>query len=225
MNERPDFQAESCPQRLALRDDGYLPLERYAAIGDGRSIALCGADGSIDWWCVPEMDSPPLFDRLLSPEEGGFFSLAPDLPFRVQQRYRHDGNVHETLFTTESGQALLVESLNSGSAGRLPWTELARRVDGVAGTMRFRFALRLGTMGNSVSPYLTHSAHGTVLHAGEILGALRHSANVTLVSEEDGLLTGHLTVAPGERGLLGLVIGKNEPLVARGLLPIGNFIN
>ena len=64
-----------------LRDaDGFLDLENYAALGDGRSVALSGADGAIDWWCVPNMDSPPLFDRLLDGERGGSFSITPVEP-------------------------------------------------------------------------------------------------------------------------------------------------
>ena len=56
---------------LPLRDpDGYLPLDRFRALGDGRAVVLSGADGSIDWWCVPNMDSPALFDRLLDGELG-----------------------------------------------------------------------------------------------------------------------------------------------------------
>ena len=66
------------PIRRPQRDpQGYLPLEAYAALGDGRSGALTGWDGSIDWWRVPNMDSPLLFDRLLSPTEGGYFSITP----------------------------------------------------------------------------------------------------------------------------------------------------
>ncbi|MET0240783.1 MAG: trehalase-like domain-containing protein, partial [Sphingobium sp.] len=139
--EAPPAKQKTARER-GKRTDGFLPLEDYAALGDGRSVALSGADGSIDWWCVPNLDSPPLFDRLLSAQEGGCFIIAPDAPFTAEQRYLPGSNVHETIFTTASGKAVLTESLNSSTAGRLPWCELARRVEGVEGSVRFRFLLR-----------------------------------------------------------------------------------
>ena len=57
-----------------LRQSGFLPLDRYAALGDGLSVALVGADGSIDWWCPASIDGAPLFDRILDPDEGGRFA-------------------------------------------------------------------------------------------------------------------------------------------------------
>ena len=70
------------PDRAEL---GYLPLCAYAALGDGRSVALSGADGSIDWWCVPNLDSPPMFDRLLAEDVGGSFAITPVEPFSVER--------------------------------------------------------------------------------------------------------------------------------------------
>ncbi|MGA1834736.1 trehalase-like domain-containing protein [Rhizobium wenxiniae] len=67
------------------RSGGFLPLEHYAAIGEGRSVALVGADGSIDWWCAPDMGSPPLFNRLHD-ADGGRFSLTPVEPFAIERQ-------------------------------------------------------------------------------------------------------------------------------------------
>ena len=136
-------------QQPGQREDGFLPLEDYGALGEGRSVALSGADGSIDWWCVPNMDSPPLFDRLLDAEAGGCFVIAPDAPFRAERRYREDSNVLETRFVTDTGTATLVESLNSGTAGRLPWAELARRVEGLEGRVGFSLEMRPGRRANA----------------------------------------------------------------------------
>lgn len=195
------------------RTDGFLPLEDYAALGDGRSVALSGADGSIDWWCAPNLDSPPLFDRLLSPEKGGCFVIAPEGPFTARQRYLPGSNVHETVFTTADGEAALVESLNSSTAGRLPWCELARRVEGRKGIVRFRFLLRVGTRADTVAPYLTDTAHGVLFHAGTLAGSLRRSEGVTITREEDRETEGSFTVRQGTRETLAIVAGENEPLV------------
>ena len=195
------------------RIDGFLALRDYAALGDGRSVALSGADGSIDWWCVPNMDSPPLFDRLLSPDEGGRFAITPDEPFTVERRYRDGSNVHETIFTTASGRAKIVEGINSGSAGRLPWCELARRIEGLDGHVRFTADIRIGTRAQTCNPYLVPNPNGTVFHAGAVLGLILRSDGVAVEIEEDIGFRASFGVGQGQTEWLAIVAGEDEPLV------------
>ena len=192
---------------------GWLALEAYAALGDGRSVALIGLDGSIDWWCVPHMDSPPLFDRILAPCSGGFFAITPRESFTAERRYRPDSNVLETLLITESGRVRLTESLNSGPAGRLPWAELARRIECLEGHVDLDIAIDFGTQADTVSPYLAANDNGCVFHAGDILGMFLHDDRLQLERKDDMGVRAFLRLAQGERSVMAMIAGRNEPLV------------
>jgi GH15 family glucan-1,4-alpha-glucosidase len=207
------------------REDGYLPLEDYGALGEGRSVALSGADGSIDWWCVPNLDSQPLFDRLLDPEDGGRFVIQPEGAFTVERQYRHESNVLETVFTTpEGGRAKLTESMNSGNAGRLPWAELARRVEGLDGTVAFRVEMRPGRRADGASPYQSRIGNHDVFHVQRVLGLFLTSDGIICERTDEAVL-GRFTVSPGSREVLAIVAGEDEPLVVPPLANIDSRID
>lgn len=202
------------------RDGDWLPLDQYAAIGDGRSVALVGADGSIDWWCVPNLDSAAFFDRLLAGEDGGRLSMAPAGPFTVERGYRPGSNVLEQVFSTASGRARVTYSLNSGPSGRLPWSELAHRVEGLDGTVEFGIELRPGRRLGQANPWREPSPHGDVLHLDGTVSALRASGDVERLIEDDGRVAARLVTQDGSRSVLALLASANEPLILPPLAAI-----
>ena len=84
-------------------DPGYLPIEHYGAIGNMRSVALVGLNGSIDWCCFPEIDFPSVFAALLDRRRGGRFRVAPVGARRGRQEYLERTNVLQTTAEVEGG--------------------------------------------------------------------------------------------------------------------------
>src|SRR5579872_3728261 len=119
------------PRRL----DGYAPIRDYAAVGDGESATLVALDGAVDWLCLPRHDSEPAFGALLDAGAGGSFTLCPAEPFRAERRYVPDTNVLETTFSTSSGAVRVTDAMTLDEGAVLPWRELARRVEGLSGSV------------------------------------------------------------------------------------------
>ncbi len=54
----------------------YQPIQNYGIIGNMRTAALVGMNGSIDWFCFPHFDSPSVFAAILDDVKGGRFEIA-----------------------------------------------------------------------------------------------------------------------------------------------------
>ncbi|GAA4308634.1 glycoside hydrolase family 15 protein [Klenkia terrae] len=190
---------------------GYADLRSYAAVGDGRTVALVARDGRIDWLPLPTMDGPPVFAALLDAENGGCIELCPVEPFTTTREYVAHTNVLTTTFSTASGSVRVTDALNTGVAGRLPWSELGRRVEGLSGTVAMRAAVRPGTCLNTVSPWVHRTTHGPVLRVDGLTLAVR-TLGADAVEVGDQRIDITYTTTPGSRALLGLVATEREPL-------------
>ena len=83
---------------------GYLPIENYGIIGNMRTVALVGINGSIDWLCLPRIDSPSVFASVLDDKKGGYFKIAPvGQGASEKQLYWPETNVLITRFLSPDG--------------------------------------------------------------------------------------------------------------------------
>ncbi len=168
-------------------------IEDYALIGDCRSAGLVGRDGSLDWLCFPRFDSPACFAALLGSPENGRWSLAPsDAVQKVERSYQGDTLVLETRYTTDSGEAAVVDCMTI--KGVQP--EVVRMVVGLRGSVRMRslFAPRFDYGG--ALPWVRPESDGVLAVSGPDSLHLRAPTPLEIV---DWSALAEFEVAEGER--------------------------
>ncbi|HWR50681.1 MAG TPA: glycoside hydrolase family 15 protein [Bryobacteraceae bacterium] len=119
---------------------GYLPIENYGVIGNLRTVALVGINGSIDWFCFPNFDSPSVFGAILDDRKGGRFRIAPASADGValKQMYWPDTNVLVTRFLSDQGVAEIIDYMPVGVPRGPGFHGLIRHVRVVRGRVAFR---------------------------------------------------------------------------------------
>ena len=194
------------------RDGGYLAIRDYAAIGDGRTVALVGSDGTIDWLCLPDLDSPSVFGALLDGELGGRFALAPTVPYEVERRYLPGTNILETTFTTADGVVRVTDALTLPDGGLTPYRELVRRIEGASGSVPVAWRVEPRFDYGAAAPrFAVRGGVPVAAHGREALAVLSWDAGEAAVDAAG--VGGHFATEPGSSSLLVLSVAHLEPLV------------
>lgn len=114
----------------------YQPISAYGVIGDMRTAALVGLNGSIDWCCLPEFSSPSTFAAILDAARGGRFQISPKGPHTSEQRYLPATNVLITAFHDSSGALELCDFMPVSAEGKRPhFAEIHRQISCTRGQM------------------------------------------------------------------------------------------
>jgi GH15 family glucan-1,4-alpha-glucosidase len=196
---------------------GYAPIRDYAVIGDGRTIAVVRRDASIDWLCLPNLDSGSVFAALVDTDRGGAFELEPSIPYRAERRYLPGTNVLETTFRTDAGAVRVTDALTLPDARLGPFRELARRIEGLAGRVPMRWR---------IEPRFDYARAATKIEArrpfpvafsrGDALGVCAWDAGACRCDAT--AVAGDFEAREGHRALLTVAGAHGEPLVfpARG---------
>lgn len=115
----------------------YKEIENYGIIGNLNTVALVANDGSIDFMCWPDFDSPTLFAALLDEKKGGFFKIAPIWKQRVtKQMYLPDTNILFTRFLSDNGVAEIADYMPMGKPDHKQM--LIRRLKTIKGEIKYR---------------------------------------------------------------------------------------
>ncbi|TDE90422.1 glycoside hydrolase family 15 protein [Occultella glacieicola] len=126
------------------------PIEDYAVLGDSRTAALVSRTGSIDWLCLPALDSPSCFANLLgTPEHGRWLLTAPDAT-DVTRAYDGGSFVLTTEYTTATGRARVTEWMPMEDER----ADVLRRIEGLEGTVAFHHELAIRFGYGTVVPWV-----------------------------------------------------------------------
>lgn len=192
----------------------YQPIQNYGIIGNMYTTALVGLNGSLDWFCFPNHDSPSVFAALLDHQKGGYFQISP-LTDEVthKQFYWPETNVLITRFLTPDGVGEIADFMPVGMAVQEPghhW--LVRRVKVVRGSMDFRMECRPAFNYARDEHQTTLSSAGAEFHSPQL--DLELSTDIPLRQEGNGV-EAKFTLQATETAVF--VLRKTEPDVDCGL--------
>ena len=180
----------------------YQPIENYGVIGNMRTVALVGMNGSIDWFCCPHFDSPSVFAAILDDKIGGRFSITPVMSEQRaegvtnKQMYWPETNVLVTRFLSQGGVGEVIDFMPVGPAAQdQAHYQLVRRVEVVRGQMVFRMECTPAFNYARDDHEVRLAADGVIFQAGEL--CLKLTSHVPLEVQPKGV-TAEFTLREGE---------------------------
>lgn len=189
----------------------YPPIGDYAYISDCHSSALISRQGSIDWCCMPRIDSMSCFGRLLDWDVGGYCRLAPVGEFEISRRYLDCTLILETTYTSESGRLKLLDFFPMRRGGRHnPYQQIMRVIEGMDGELDLRLECLPRFDYGAISPWIRQVEDHFVVMGGST--GLLISGDYCFSLDDRHCLSGTCTVREGERKYLSILYGRPEDL-------------
>jgi GH15 family glucan-1,4-alpha-glucosidase len=185
---------------MPQKDNRYPPIADYALIGDCHGAALVSREGSVDWCCMPRVDSDSCFGRLLDWDKGGYCLIAPvDDGSAMARRYLPGTMVLETHFRTGQGEVRLYDFfMMDAGVEEMTRYNLVRLVEGVAGAVDMRVEIRPRFDYGEIRPGMRSHDDNTYSATGSNKGLIIHSDRpLDVIDNHD--LEGCFTINAGQR--------------------------
>lgn len=197
----------------------YPPIADYGFIADCHSCALVSRSASIDWCCMPRMDSPSCFGRILDWNSGGYCQIVPVGKYQTSRQYLESSMVLETTFSTAEGEARVLDCFTMRAGGQHnPHQQILRSIQGVKGSVELRIDVepRLGY--GAIKPWIRKDSKGNFLAIGGSHG-LVISGNLDLELKYRHNLVGTCNTKEGSRTHLSILF-RNPEEIDDGLVEI-----
>jgi len=137
-----------------------LRIEDYAVIGDTRTGALVGRDGSVDWWCVPRFDSGACFAALLGERDNGRWRLAPaGAAVATRRAYRPGTLILETDWELRGGAVRVIDHMPVHDGA----SRIVRVVEGLRGRVEMEMELIIRFDYGHVIPWVRRHEEGSLV--------------------------------------------------------------
>jgi len=196
-----------------MSTEKYPPIADYGYIADCHSAALVSKAGSIDWCCMPRVDSASCFGRLIGWQQGGYCQITPRKPYTVSRRYLDRTLILETTFRTdEGGEARLTDCFTMREGGQHhPYQQILRVLEGVRGSVEFAIDIVPRFDYASVRPWIRRSDDGQFIAIGGSDGLLI-SGDIDCALKLRHDIEGDCTIKEGQRKYLSIVYRRAEEL-------------
>lgn len=192
----------------------YPPIADYGCIADCHSAALISKAGSIDWCCMPRVDSHSCFGRLLGWDHRGCCQIAPSAAYQVSRRYVENTLILETTFHTDGGQARLVDCFTMRRGGRRqPYRQILRIIEGVQGDVPVTVEIVPRFDYGAVRPWIRRVDDNCHTAIGGSDGLLI-SGDMPVRMRDRSDLAGSVTIHAGQRLRLSILWRPPEDLEA-----------
>jgi GH15 family glucan-1,4-alpha-glucosidase len=190
----------------------YPPISDYAYIGDCHSSALISRSCSIDWCCMPRVDSPSCFGRLLDWERGGYSNITPKDRCEICRRYIEDTLVLETTFQRPGQEVRILDCFTMREGGEHhPHRQVLRIIEGVKGKMELSVEVMPRFDYGAVKPWIRSYKKDYFIALGGSRGLLI-CGDFPLRMNYRHDLAGSSTIAEGQRLRLSFIYRKPEEL-------------
>jgi pentatricopeptide repeat protein len=192
--------------------DTYPPISDYGYIADCHSSALVSVHGSIDWCCMPRLDSRSCFGRILDWKKGGYCRICPRDRYETSRKYLENSLVIETMFKSGQGEVRLLDFFPMREEGEHePYRQILRIAEGIKGSVKILVEIVPRFDYGAIKPWIRTNGDNSFVAIGGSEGLLISGDFPLEIRNRHGL-AGEVLIEKGQRFYLSMLWRKPEDL-------------